>query len=106
MQHAHLRSSYSYATQDTRYMIELDYNEEVARFTYRGTTERVVIGQNRRTKAWVMRYLRGDDGEVEQAGIDHGTSREEILRHTKGFMMRHRRVLVENLKQTMEKRRR
>jgi hypothetical protein len=85
-------------------MIELDYNEEVARFTYRGTTERVVIGQNRRTKAWVMRYLRGDDGEVEQAVIDHGTSREEILRQTKGFMIGHGRVLVENVIQSMEKR--
>lgn len=76
-------------------MIELDYNEEVATLTFRSTTERIVIGQERRSGKWVMRYLcaKGYEGAV----ITDGASREEILRQTKRFLIGHGQGLMSNL---------
>jgi hypothetical protein len=88
-------------------MIDLEYKEEVATFTFRGVTERVVIGCNPKTEQWVMHYLLpGQDGDSPQAMITDGESREDILRRTKRFMIGHGRALVENVIQAWEQGRR
>lgn len=82
---------------------ELEYSEEVATLSYRGRTERVVIGRHRRTGNWVMQYLRpGQDGDSAQATISDGESREDIIKRTVECVTGHGKALVENVIQSWE----
>lgn len=73
--------------------------EEIATLTFMGVTERIVIGQEDNGE-WKMVYLRTNGGVA--AFIDHGKSREDILRRTKECMCGHGKALIENLIQSSE----
>jgi hypothetical protein len=90
-------------------MIDLEYKEEVATFSFRGTTERIVIGHDPETDLWVMQYLRpGQENSSDiydaQAVITEGQSREDILKRTKRFMVGHGQGLMSNLIQSWDHR--
>ena len=82
---------------------DLIYTEEILRLTYRGVSERVVIGLNEKTEKWVMRYLRpGQDGDSAQVTITDGESREDIIKRTLECVTGHGKALVENVIQSWE----
>lgn len=72
--------------------------EEIASFTCRGVSERIVIGEE--DAGWKMVYLRANG--AAQAEISEGESREQILAVTKHFMNGHGRVLIQNLIESSE----